>query len=187
MTDDWATTLAGHLDTAWALLAEGASARNAATRFVTLATLGQDGTPEARTVALRHAERRTGTLEIYTDTLSAKIAELSAEPRASVHVWAPGPQLQIRLRATVTVLTGAAVRARWDALHPTARLSYGIAPPPGTPIDTPHAHDRFPHPDRFAVLSARIDQIETVHLGEPAHTRALFARADGWAGGWRAP
>lgn len=186
-TEPWAATLDGHLDQAWGRLRRGVADRRAPARHPVFATVGIDGAPEARTVALRSADRAAGRVEVHTDTRSAKVAQLKADPRAALHVWEPRALLQIRLRLTVRVLEGAEVLATWDEVPQTSRPSYGVTPAPGTPIAGPHDYDRRPDAARFAVLEGMVDEIETVHLGEPAHTRALFRRADGWRGRWLAP
>ena len=40
--------------------------------------------------------------------------------------------------------------------------------------------------ERFAVLRCLAEEIDAVSLAEP-HRRALFRRADGFAGAWLAP
>ena len=49
-------------------------------RYPTFATVAADGTPEARTVALRAASRSLSTLEVHTDIATAKVVALKHFP-----------------------------------------------------------------------------------------------------------
>lgn len=184
---EWFETLEGLRERVWQRLGRGVADRRAPARHPTLATVGTDGAPEARTVVLRGAVQSAGTVTIYTDAASAKVAELARDPRAALHVWEPKDRLQIRLALTVSVRTGAALDPLWEALSPGARRAYGGQPAPGLPIDDPvsgYAETR--ERARFAVMEGRVERIEALHLGD-WHRRAAFARDDGFAGGWIAP
>ena len=184
---EWFETLEGLRARVWQRLGRGVADRRAPARHPTLATVGEDGAPEARTVVLRGASEGAGSVTIYTDAASAKVAELAREPRAALHVWEPKDRLQIRLALTVTVRTGAALDPLWDALSPEARRAYGGWPEPGVPIDDPVAdYAETRERARFAVLEGRVERIEALHLGE-WHRRADYSRADGFAGAWIAP
>ena len=182
---DWFETLDGLHDRMWQRLGRGVADRHAPARQPTFATV-RDGWSETRTVVLRAARRENATLEVYTDATSDKIASLAQTPRAALHVWEDKQRLQIRLACEVTILTGEAVRDRWDAIPEAGRDSYGITPAPGTPIDDGLAYDKTPDFGAFAVLSCAIHHIDLVHLGE-RHRRAGYRREDGWRGQWRAP
>ncbi|MEM9098276.1 MAG: pyridoxamine 5'-phosphate oxidase, partial [Pseudomonadota bacterium] len=60
-------------------------------------------------------------------------------------------------------------------------------PEPGQPIDQPEEFSANPDPNRFAILTCQIAEIETLHLGQDRHRRAAFSATDGWAGQWLAP
>jgi hypothetical protein len=175
--------LAATLAAAWATLEAGVGDRAAPARHVVLATTGADG-PEARLLVLRATDRARGTLTLWTDAATAKAAELAREPRAALLVWDPEARLQIRLRARVAIRPG--TPAEWDALAPAARALYGGAPPPGHALPDPASHRPAPDPARFAILTATVEEIETLRLSEP-HERARFARPDGFRGAWIAP
>ena len=123
-------------------------------------------------------------LEMHTDAASAKVTELARIPAATLLAWDPEAALQIRLRATVAARPGTA--EEWAAVPDSARGAYGGTPPPGALLEQPEDHDPTPDPVRFIVLTARIEEIETLHLG-PRHSRALFRRRDGFRGQWIAP
>ncbi|MGR3540013.1 MAG: pyridoxamine 5'-phosphate oxidase family protein [Hasllibacter sp.] len=182
----WAADLTSLHDKVWERLTRGVHDARAAARHPVLATLSGGG-PEARTVGLRRADRAAGEVEVHTDLGSCKVGELRADPRAALHVWDRRVQLQVRMRMTVDVLEGDAVADRWARIPAEGRLNYGGEPPPGTPIPHWRVHEAVVVPERFGVLLGRVHEIDAVVLGERPHRRALFRRADGWAGGWLAP
>lgn len=186
----WARDLAQLHAQVWTRLAHGVEDKHVPARHPTLATIGTDGLPQARTVVLRAADRSSATLDIHTDLHSAKVAELRANPVAALHVWDASPYLQIRIEAEVAILTGADVTGIWKRVPSPARLAYGSTPPPGQPIEGALGYEKSPDPAAFAVLRLSVLAIDALHLG-PDHRRARFERAyDGqndWAGQWLAP
>jgi pyridoxine/pyridoxamine 5'-phosphate oxidase len=173
------------LEAAWQRLGRGVADRRAAARHPVLATQGRDGGGEARVVVLRAARRAEGRLEVHTDAASTKVAELAAEPRATLLVWDARAQLQLRLRARVTAEPGPA--AAWARMPQSARLAYGGSPPPGAEIPAPEAYAPAAEPDRFTCLACHLTEIEVLELGRDRHRRAVFRRDADWAGRWLAP
>ena len=189
MTTDphpWATQLETLLAQVWTRLVRGVGDRHAAARHPTLATVSPEGLPEARTVVLRAADAGMGALDIHTDLRSAKVAALLATPRAELHVWDMSGHLQIRIAATVSILTGAPVADIWARVPDPSRQSYGTQPAPGQPIAESLGYEKPADPTVFAVLRCTAQSIDVLHLG-PQHRRARFDRADAWAGQWLAP
>jgi hypothetical protein len=184
--DAWADSLQETLAEVWRRLSRGAADRRAPARHPVLATAGRDGGAEARILVLRGADRDGARIELHTDRLSGKAAELAADPRAALLVWDAEARLQIRLRLRAAMRTGADAAQAWARVPESARLQYG-GMPPGTPIAAPGEDRPAAEAGRFAVLDCRVDEIETLVLGEDRHRRALFRRAEGWAGQWLAP
>lgn len=178
---DWFETTQGLWTKGWEMLGAGGPHR-----FVTLATLGRDG-PETRLVVLRRAEAALARVEIYTDATSRKCAELTRDPRVSLHHWTAKLALQLRLRGTAEVTTGERLRAAWDALPEPQRGSYGVQPPPGTEIPASGAYTRAPRFDQFARVTLTVTDVDIVHLSDDHHRRARFQRSTGWQGRWLAP
>jgi len=178
---DWFTTRDGMLARAW----DEMEARNA-TRLWSFAALRDGAWPDVRTVVLRQADRTTANLQFHTDIHSAKIADLSAAPRAGLLCWLPDIALQIRLRATVSVVTGPQVKPVWDAIPDPSREAYGTTPPPATPIADALAYTKPADPTAFAVLYCHVQEIDLTFLGEN-HRRVLYSRHGDWTGQWVAP
>jgi pyridoxamine 5'-phosphate oxidase len=147
-------------------------------RTPALATHSADGA-QARTVVLREADDVTQTLFIFTDARAAKVAELQAQPRATLLLWSSALSWQLRLRLHVDVHTdGLAVTSRWARLrHSPAAQDYLAPLPPGSPssmaatVATPHAAEQRHF---FAVLSARVLAMDWLELHPQGHRRALF-------------
>ncbi len=182
--NDWWQSLPETLDRVWQMLGRGVADRRAAARHPVLATTGANGA-EARVVVLRGADRAAATLRAYADLRSAKVADLRADPRATLLVWDAGAHLQMRLRVTVHVSAGSA--ADWARVPPVSARVYGAVPAPGLPVMSPDAVAFTPDAAMFGVLECTLRSIETLHLGEDIHRRALFTAQDGWQGGWLSP
>lgn len=189
MTTDpfgWARSLDTLFDQVWTRLSRGVHDRHASARHPTLATVSAKGRPQARTVVLRAADKGNGTILVYTDLQSHKVAELQVLPFAALHIWDSGAHLQIRLAASVSILTGTDVAELWREMPDHGRMAYGSTPSPGTPLSDALGYTKIPDPEAFAVLHLTIESIDVVHLG-PNHRRAEYCREGGWVGQWLAP
>ena len=178
--------LQAFLGEAWQYLSRGVADSKSPARYPTFVTVSPNGTPEARTVALRAASRSNAVLEVHTDIETTKVAALRQTPVAAFHIWLPRADLQIRLTASVVILTGEDVDAQWANVPPASRVSYGTEPAPGTPIAQVYEYEKPPTRDRFAVLRCQVTEMDLVHLGAQ-HRRAGFVRQDGWQGSWLTP
>lgn len=182
----WSETLEGLHAQAWHRLVRGVHDRHAPARHPTLATVGLDGWPQARTVVLRKADRASARLEIHTHLGSAKVAQLQALPRAALHVWDNASRLQMRLQANVTVSSGPEVADTWTRVPDRSRTAYSQGQAPGSPLATALAYDTTPDAAMFTVLYLYVCTIDLLHLGS-VHRRAQFSREGGWAGCWVVP
>ena len=181
MHDDWASlpALERHL---WDRLDRSVQDADDPWRLVTLATVGASG-PQARTVALRGADRRGGTVEMHTDARTPKVAELRAAPRAQVMLWDGATQEQLRLSVRVEIVE--ADPDRWEKVPDGARGNYGTEPVPGTPISGPEDYVRAGAASKFAALVGRVEAMDAVLLASDPHRRAMWDGAEGWR--WTAP
>lgn len=180
MSEGWASldAVEAHL---WDRLARAAADSDDPWRLVTLATVGRDG-PQARTVALRGADRAAGTVEMHTDARTPKVDELHGDPRAQVLLWDEATQEQLRLSLRIAVVE--ADPRRWDRVPEGARGNYGTEPPPGTGIGGPEDYARAGEVEKFAALVGRVVAMDAVLLVREPHRRAMW---DGRAWGWVSP
>lgn len=183
---DWFKTSQGIWDNVWSTLGRGVADAKHPARRPTFATVSPEGWPEARTVVLRSADHDGATVTVHTDLYSDKIKSLHAAPRAAMHIWDVTQNLQIRLQAEVTIISGNETRALWDKIPDHAQQSYGVTPPPGTPIEQALDYAKDPDPNTFAILDCYITQIDAVHLGVD-HRRVNFSRLGHWQGQWLSP
>lgn len=179
----WTDTPAGMWAQAWQELGRGVADRKHPARTPTLATTGPDG-PEARTVVLRGIDPDRATLEIHTDTASAKVAQIAQDPRVALHIWIPKQNLQLRLAAHAVLIHSDA--NRWAKIPPNAQIVYGGTPAPGATLARPEDHAPGATQDRFTTIECSLTRADILHLGTPRHLRAAFLGPD-WAGTWIAP
>lgn len=181
---DLATTLEDCREEAFRRLARGVADRRSAFHTPTLATIGADGAPEARTLVLRGFDAATRTLRLHTDARSGKVADLAADPRCALHLYDPGAKLQLRIAGRAAVHGGDAVaEAAWAGSREFSRMCYAIEPAPGTPVAEPPAAPRDAEAGQavFRVILLRFDRLEWLELAAAGHRRARFAWDDAGA------
>ncbi|MCH2078466.1 MAG: pyridoxamine 5'-phosphate oxidase family protein [Rhodobacteraceae bacterium] len=181
---EWYETLDGVYGRAWSLLIRGTNDPKHDARTPTLATMSATG-PQQRTLVLRQTDKEGGRIILYTDKASAKVGEIIADPRVSLHVWDKRSQIQLRLAATASLAPGDP--KLWEKMPEGAREVYGVEPPPGTPLEDPLSFERTSNADKFLCVTLTLHEIELVTLAPDPHRRARFRRVDGWAGQWLAP
>ena len=175
----------------WKLLGRGAVDRRHGFHHPTLATIGADGSPEARTVILRAVDTVRRTIIFHTDARSKKVAEIAANPLVALHFYDSGQKIQLRVKGEAVLHAGDEVaRRRWSASQPMSRLCYSIAPGPGDPIEAPNDYamqDRdtlaaegfdgtaFRH---FVAVEITVQSIEWLYLALEGHRRASFRWLD---------
>jgi pyridoxamine 5'-phosphate oxidase len=191
--DDLDETLAE----AWRLMARGVADRRSPFHHPTVATMGLDGIPQARTVILRACDVSARRLRFHTDARSAKIAEMAADARAAFHFYDPGAKIQIRLTGTLTPhRDGSIADEAWAGSRVFSRQCYGVAPGPGVPLA---AGGDFALPDvtdaatadgrvNFVAVIFDVSSLEWLYLAAAGHRRARFDfTGDALAAVWLTP
>ena len=185
---------------AWQLLLRGGADRKSPIHTPVVASVDEDGLPQARVMVLRKADPAAGTLRFHTDARSPKVAQLDGRPVA-VLAYHAAEQVQLRLSGTARIGRSISeVDAIWDQSTLFARRCYLAEQAPGTPLpgpasglpawiegQQPTAEQIGPARANFAVLWVGVTAIDWLHLANSGHRRALFRASDGWAGEWVAP
>jgi len=171
----------------WDELHNATTERGHAWRTPVLATLGLEGAPQARTVVLRAADAARGELRVFTDRRSPKVAELAAQPVATLVFWSEALQWQLRASVTVTVvLEGPEVDATWARVARSASAGDYLTPtPPGHALE-PSATEAglAPGDHRLALLVMQVRCLDWLALARTGHRRA---RIEGGALTWLVP
>lgn len=188
--------LEASLARAWQLLEEGPRLRRNAFHMPALATVDARGHPQVRTVVLRAADRREGTLRFHCDRRSRKAAEIAATGRAALHGYDGESKIQIRVSGPARLHTDDAMaEAAWAGSMAMSRVCYGVTPGPGTGLTSGDAY-ALPGTDpeiaagrpNFCAVTVRADEIEFLYLDRRGHRRAAWERdGEGWVGTWLAP
>ena len=191
-------------------LARATHDRHHAWRTPVLATSTLDGMPNARTVVLRkfipaaiNANSRTtddhtgGTLEIYTDRRSPKVTEWQQQPEACLVFWSARLSWQLRVKVSVSIQTeGSYVESLWQTVKQTRAAGdyLGLLAPGETLVaDSEYGESASASNEsdpQFAVLSARIKEIDWLELGRGQHRRARMGSLGnntGWGWAWLQP
>ena len=171
---------------AWRLLGRAAADPASPLHTPVLATIGRDGAPEARTVVLRAFDPATRALTFYTDARSPKVAELTADPRATVLLYDPDAKVQLRLTGVATVTVGAAVLR--ETIRASSRLDYAQAAAPGAPLASPVLVSLPTGAPNFRVIIFTFGALDWLRLSAAGHRRARFVwREGGVSATWLAP
>ena len=166
----------------WKELGRASVDRHHAWRTPVLATVGCDGSPNARTVVLRKVDTNQQTLYFYTDARSAKVSELTKEPKSVLAFWSGRLNWQLRVKVEISVATdGPEIQALWQRVQQSASAAdYLATEAPGTERPTGFGTAQNLSGDHhFALLNAQVLQMDWLELGHGAHRRARLS-ADTW-------
>lgn len=151
----------------------------------TVATVGDDGSPESRTVVLRGFDAERRELWFHTDIRSPKAAQIARDGRVALHWYDAQARLQIRIAALAEVHHADPVaRDAWRASQPMSRACYGSEAAPGTPLPEftapPEPLDAADAAGlaNFTVIRCRFAAVELLALHASGHERILL-RLDG--------
>ena len=132
---------------------------------------------DARTVVLREVDAANRHLWFYSDRRTAKLAQLTSHPDATLVMWcgALGWQLRCRVRLVLEA-PGPATASRWARIKGSPSAQDYLSPlPPGTPRGTEPAEPPSPSTDRnFAVIRAALMSLDWLELHRDGHRRAIF-------------
>lgn len=168
--------LAGLERAVWRELSQAPHDKSHGWRVAALASLGDDGQAQARSVVLRDVEADARRLVIYTDSRSPKTQQLARNPRAQLLCWCPRLSWQLRMDIEAEVQTaGLDVSSRWARLKLSPGAQDYLSPlPPGTPLAEVRPVVERASRNHFALIVARVLAIDWLELSEDGHRRARF-------------
>jgi pyridoxamine 5'-phosphate oxidase len=175
----------------WTELTRATRDRHHAWRTPVLATTGDDGLPDARTVVLRETDADAAQLRFFTDGRSAKVSQLADRPDAVLVFWSKRLNWQLRVRVSVTLHTeGPRVETVWARVSQSAAAGDYLSPSaPGTTRPETSLSAQ-PHESgsqarhHLVIASAAVHEIDWLELARGGHRRARL-RADDWE--WLTP
>jgi len=164
----------------WAQLQRASVDRHHEWRIPVLASVGLDGSVQARTVVLRRVDVEAKRLLFYTDRRSPKVLELNANSAATLVFWSRRLSWQVRARVTTRTLdAGPLVDSAWASVAQSPSAGdYLSSAPPGAALRTvsvdPVASDLRSAQHHLAVVCADVLSIDWLELSRSGHRRALL-------------
>src|SRR5215831_19223468 len=87
----------------WAALAAAVEKEHHPFHLVALATVSADGSPTARTMAVRAVDRESGCVYLHADRRSPKVSDLRGNPRACILALDKERGIQVRLSGRAAI------------------------------------------------------------------------------------
>lgn len=177
---------------AWDMMARGALSRRHAFHQATISTVAADGSPAARTVVLREADRTARTLRIHTDARARKVDELIHDPRATVLFYDYGAKVQVRASAVAALHRNDEVtRAIWAGMPEYSKACYRQREAPGSARhEVAPLADPFTEAEgygNFVVVRLAVTGFEWLYLAASGHRRAAITYHPAPGATWLAP
>lgn len=175
--------------TAWDLLENGAKSFKKPFHTPVLATVNEDGAPQARTIVMREADRETRVLRGNTDQRAPKARQLAADSRVQLLFYDVEVKVQIRVTARAELLADGPLRdGAWASSAPGSKVCYLAKGAPGSAHDGPTSGlpdfadlgQRVPNDrleaglENFAIILFHVEALDWLYLDSKGHRRALF-------------
>lgn len=162
----------------WQELSRATKDRHHDWKSPAFASVGFDGSPQVRTIILRHANPTLWTLDAYTDSRSSKCQELVKYNRAQLVFWSTRLGWQLRVSVNASVHTdGDLVESAWTRMRQSkASKDYLSVQAPGSVIVSNTANETLalnaPNKHHLAVLRFQVMSMDWLELGKEIHRRA---------------
>lgn len=168
----------------WQELTRATKDRHHAWRRPSLATIGLDGSPQVRTIVLRHVNQSQLTLEAYTDSRSSKCQEILKSNRAQLVFWSDRLKWQLRVSVYATIEEqGEVVERAWHSIRQASSAKDYLAMQAPGSVLTPLSKEqalifKSPSDHHLAVLRFNVMGMDWLALGKDLHRRA-YINSDG--------
>jgi pyridoxamine 5'-phosphate oxidase len=171
----------------WDGLSTAARSESHPFHLVTLATVGADRRPAARTMAVRGANLESRAVYLHADRRSPKIGELRGNPCACLLALDRARSIQVRFSGLATIHEHDALAdEHWRSAGRAAWWTPELTPTQARP-HLPVTFERMPAPltrqarDHFAVIEVSIEHIDWFQAAGGRVRCAALCAADGWA------
>lgn len=156
--------------------------------WVNLGTVSNEF-PSVRTVVLRKLTEELHFF-VYTDYRSEKCSDLKQNSHATLHLYHPKKQVQIRVKVqTILHFQDEMSNKLWQTIPSHRRSEYTGSQAPGTKISSPD--DGWKEGDSnihfFTVLEFIPQELEVLQLSKNGHLRIVFNEENEWEGNWLTP
>ena len=159
-----------------------ASANEPSSRFFQLATVGQQGKPQNRTVVFRGMEKTPFSLFLVSDTESKKVADIAFNHHVSVCWYFEASREQFVISGTAKVYQPhqnsnehSKCVYYWQSLSQRAKAEYhGVV----LKADTNDIGDIDRLPDNFCVIGIQVQMIDYLDLYAEPNLSVLFQDPD---------
>lgn len=149
-------------------------------RYVTLATVDKNNTPQQRTVVLRDFSKDR-IFTIYTDSRSDKVHEIRGNDSVSLLFYDDREKLQLRITGNASVVkAGEEYKRHWENGGRRSPHSYTSVVPPGTEIEKPKEayHWHLEGTPNFCLIKIEAERMEFLQLDGAKHIRSEKIMAD---------
>lgn len=161
----------------WQELTRAPHDRHHAWRTPVLASIGLDGTPQARTLIIRSANSESWMLSAFTDRRSSKCEELKAHPAAQLVFWSQKLNWQLRVSASASIITDEElIDTTWQKVSQSkTSKDYLNVNAPSSMISSEAAEKNSlleSENHQFAIIQLKIIQLDWLELNREGHSRA---------------
>ena len=131
---------------------------------------------QTRTVVLRDFIQDSRIIRFHTDLRSPKVAELQANPAATMQGYDPSIKIQLRMLGSAEVHHQDAVtEAAWAETREMSKECYFQVPSPGTIMNKYNEFSKEiidKESDAFSVVDVDVEKIDWLYLKREGHRRA---------------
>lgn len=168
-------------DRIWHELDRATRDRAHAWRTAVLATVDEEGAPQARTVVLRGANKVQSELRVFTDGRSPKVTELQARPQAVLVFWSPALHWQLRVKMDTQVMDrGPEVDAAWERVrHSSAAGDYLGPAAPGEPVGSSAGPAESVQEHHLLLLVGQVRAIDWLELADDGRHQRCRITSEG--------
>ncbi|MEI6430724.1 MAG: pyridoxamine 5'-phosphate oxidase family protein [bacterium] len=164
----------------WNALRDGVATRKSPFHTFTLATVNEEGEPDARTVILRGADETERVIACQGDIRSPKFRQTRLHSTVVAVLYSVPDKRQIRLRGSAEIRhEDTHTEARWSRMYPMSREVYRTPFAPGELLSGDSSQISDPVPleqayHHFATIQIKITEIDTLFLSADGHRRTRF-------------